>query len=57
MYNTHIRKGKGLIMKSILYVGLFMMMVAMMPACKKDNKDKAHLSVSLTDAKQSMMPF
>lgn len=50
MYNTHIRKGKGLIMKSILYVGLFMMMVAMMPACKKDNKDNVHLSVSLTDA-------
>jgi len=50
MYNTHIKKGKGLIIKSILYAGLFMMVVAMMPACKKDNKDKAHLSVSLTDA-------
>jgi len=50
MYNTHIKKEKGLIIKSILYAGLFMMVVAMMPACKKENKDKAHLSVSLTDA-------
>lgn len=50
MYTTKMKNGKSIIMKSIMYAVLFISMVAIIPACNKDNKDKAHLSVSMTDA-------
>jgi hypothetical protein len=50
MYTTKMKNGKSIIMKSIIYAMLFISIIAIIPACKKDNKDKAHLSVSMTDA-------
>ena len=50
MYTTRMKNGKSFILKSIMYAVLFISMVAIIQACNKDNKDKAHLSVSLTDA-------
>lgn len=45
-----IKNKKPAILKGILYAVLFISMIAIIPACNKDNNDKAHLSVRMTDA-------
>ena len=51
MYKTQIKNGKSFIMKSILYAAFFSSLVFLIPSCSKDStKDKAHLSVRMTDA-------
>jgi len=50
MYTTQKKNSKSLIMKKILYVISFSLLVFLIPACNKDENQKAHLSVRMTDA-------
>lgn len=50
MYTIKNENKKAAILKGILYAVLFISMIAIIPACKKDNSDKAHLTVRMTDA-------
>ena len=49
MYTTKMKNGKSLITK-ILYAVFFSLSVILIPACNKDDKNQAHLSVRMTDA-------
>jgi hypothetical protein len=50
MYTTQNKNGKSLIMTKILYAIFLSLLVFMIPACNKDDNEKAHLSVRMTDA-------
>jgi len=50
MYTSHNKNGKSLIMTKVLYAIFFSLLVFMIPACNKDDNEKAHLSVRMTDA-------
>jgi hypothetical protein len=50
MNNIQIKNKKSAIHKGIMYAVFFISMFAILPACKKDNTEKAHLTVRLTDA-------
>ncbi len=45
-----IKNRKLVILTKVMYAVTFSLIIFLMPACKKDNADKAHLSVSMTDA-------
>ena len=50
MNTFEIKNRKLSILKKVMYAVTFSLMVLLIPACKKDNADKAHLSVRMTDA-------
>lgn len=50
MNSIKIKNKKSAIIKGIMYAVFFISVVALLPACKKDNADKAHLTVRMTDA-------
>jgi len=50
MNNIKIRNKNSAILKGILYAVFFISVVTILPSCKKDNTDMAHLSVRMTDA-------
>jgi len=50
MNTIKINCKKPAILKGIMYAVLFISVVALFPACKKDSNNQAHLSVRMTDA-------
>ncbi|MFA5973386.1 MAG: DUF4382 domain-containing protein [Lentimicrobiaceae bacterium] len=50
MNSIEIKNKKSAMLKGILYAVFFISVIALLPACKKDNNDKAHLSIRMTDA-------
>ena len=50
MKTIQIKNKKSIMLKSIMFAAFFISIVALSPSCKKDNTDKAHLSVRMTDA-------
>ncbi len=50
MNEIQIKNKNSAILKGIMYAVFFISFVALLPSCKKDNTDKAHLSVKMTDA-------
>lgn len=50
METTQINKGVTFILKKTIYLLFVGLLVMLMPSCKKDSAEKAHLSVQMTDA-------
>ena len=50
MLTTQNKKGKTLLMKSIMYLSYIGLVLLLIPSCQKDEDNKSHLLIQMTDA-------